>query len=206
MGDAPRIKAVRNGPLVVKNPPTIIDQTGKRIGPLEKCLLCRCGKSKNKPFCDNSHKEGFASENHGDARPDSAREYRGREVNVYYNRRICSHAGQCRTKLGEVFDLDKRPWIQPDNASAEEIEAIIRACPSGALQLAKPGDAPHSDSHGGAVIRIVPNGPIQVRNVELADEEWAEGANPQKYTLCRCGKSKNKPFCDGSHYEDSWKE
>ena len=64
-------------------------------------------------------------------------EYKGKDVIVSYNPKICIHAAACVTGLPKVFNVMKRPWVEPENASAEEIIAQIKKCPSGALQYEK---------------------------------------------------------------------
>ena len=61
-------------------------------------------------------------------------EYRGEEVIVRYDPNICIHAAACVTGLPKVFNVMKRPWVDPQNASTEEIISQIKKCPSGALQ------------------------------------------------------------------------
>ena len=55
-----------------------------------------------------------------------------------------------------------------------------------------------SDVHAPS-IRIAHNGPYEVQGIDLDSETWSEGASRERYALCRCGGSKNKPFCDGTH-------
>ena len=59
--------------------------------------------------------------------------YDGADISVSFDMKRCIHARNCFLKLPKVFDPDQRPWVQPDNAPAEEIAAMIRTCPSGAL-------------------------------------------------------------------------
>ena len=62
----------------------------------------------------------------------NARAYNAPKVTVYYDRERCLHFAECVRGLPQVFDVKKRPWIQPDNASAEEVAEVVRRCPSGA--------------------------------------------------------------------------
>ncbi len=62
------------------------------------------------------------------------REYIGTGITVSFDGEICRHAARCVTGLPAVFDTVARPWIQPDNASVEDVAAQVRQCPSGALQ------------------------------------------------------------------------
>ncbi|MBK2003179.1 (4Fe-4S)-binding protein [Listeria ivanovii subsp. londoniensis] len=62
------------------------------------------------------------------------REYHGEEIDVYFNTTVCAHSGNCVKGNKELFDLDRKPWIMPDNVSKEEVKRVINTCPSGALQ------------------------------------------------------------------------
>lgn len=95
--------------------------------------------------------------------------------------------------------MKEKPWILPDAASADEIIRVIQTCPSGALSYSVDG-VEHRDHAGGAAIMVAPDGPYNVSGgVELFDTDFVGGASREHYTLCRCGGSANKPFCDGAH-------
>lgn len=66
---------------------------------------------------------------------DGPRAYRGTHVTVTFDKGVCIHAASCVRQLPSVFDVEARPWIQPDNASADEVVAQVARCPSGALQI-----------------------------------------------------------------------
>lgn len=124
-----------------------------------------------------------------------AKKYEGREITITFDMKRCIHARNCFLKLPKVFDPAQRPWVQPDNAPVEEITAMIRTCPSGALgyQSTERDEAPPAINR----VAVLENGPLAVAgdlSVEAADSET-------RTTLCRCGLSKNKPFCDYSHVE-----
>jgi uncharacterized Fe-S cluster protein YjdI len=61
--------------------------------------------------------------------------YRGKEVDVSFDPEVCIHSGNCVRGLPPVFDAKRRPWIDPDGASADEVVAQVKRCPSGALQV-----------------------------------------------------------------------
>ena len=96
--------------------------------------------------------------------------------------------------------MRQEPWIDPDGATAEAIIETIKQCPSGALSYSIQ-DVEHRDLDQAPEIHVVKGGPYQVvGSVELKDGGWCDGVSREHYTLCRCGHSKNKPFCDGSHW------
>jgi uncharacterized Fe-S cluster protein YjdI len=70
----------------------------------------------------------------------SRRRYKGHAVDVTFDAEVCRHSGNCVRGLPAVFDTSKKPWIQPDNASAETVTAAVARCPTGALQIAPPSE------------------------------------------------------------------
>ena len=189
-----------NGPYVVRNLTSLSSQKDA-VKTEETIALCRCGKSENKPFCDGTHaRVGFTSEDKNPSLSDKCDDYIGRAITIHDNRSICAHAGVCTDNLAQVFRMKQEPWIDPDAAEVAEIVAVIQKCPSGALSFTVDGKR-GSIEHPAAAIFIAPNGPYVVTGCpDLHDTSWGEGATKQQYTLCRCGASKNKPFCDGSHW------
>ena len=193
------------GPLVAKSVPRLTDASGTHLEPRPVLALCRCGQSKKKPYCDGTHSDiGFSSEPPPDRTPDGVKLFKGKHIDVHYNRLLCSHAGECGSRLKSVFDTQRDPWIEPDNASADDIRDVVGACPSGALSWSEPGGSPQHITPEAPGITIERDGPYRVTDIPLASGVQAEGSCPNKYVLCRCGASKNKPFCDGSHADIGW--
>lgn len=131
------------------------------------------------------------------------KEYSCEGLSVQWNPEKCIHAQECVKGLPQVFNHDSRPWINMQGASPEEIMKVIDRCPSGALTYKKeePQLKEEDVSSGTYVsIRIVKNGPLLVEgNCRILDPEGEEVAKQGACALCRCGSSKKKPFCDGSH-------
>jgi CDGSH-type Zn-finger protein/uncharacterized Fe-S cluster protein YjdI len=124
------------------------------------------------------------------------KEYKGSDITVSFEMSRCIHARNCFLKLPEVFDPAQRPWVQPDTAPAEEIAAIVRSCPSGALAF-QYADATTEAAPKINRIAVLENGPLAIAgDVSLEDD-----APETRLTLCRCGLSKNKPYCDFSHVD-----
>ncbi|WP_424974952.1 CDGSH iron-sulfur domain-containing protein [Dinoroseobacter sp. S124A] len=196
------------GPLVAKSVPRLTSVEGAEIAPRAVMALCRCGRSQNKPFCDGSHTEtAFDTEPSPDRTPDGIKVFEGQQIHIHYNRLLCSHAGECEARLNSVFDTRLRPWITPDNGTRDQIKDVVRACPSGALSWSPSGSAVARHEIGtDPGITIERDGPYRVTGLRLASDAHAEGASPDKYVLCRCGASRNKPFCDGSHAEVAWSD
>lgn len=101
--------------------------------------------------------------------------------------------------------MGEEPWIDPDAASIDSIVDVVRRCPSGALGYSI-DEAEYLPPHGEPRITVIKDGPYVVHCVELADEPLGDGVSVSRYTLCRCGASKNKPFCDGSHWHVGFRD
>ena len=169
--------------------------------------LCRCGHSKNKPYCDGAHKEagGFNEVKKEDRVKDRVDTHQGKNITIFDNRGVCSHDGSCVRLLPSVFTKDNRPWINPDGASVAEIIDTIEKCPSGALSYGI-GSRRYQELEQEPAIHIQKDGPLQITGgIILKDDQGCQPECREHYTLCRCGKSKNKPFCDGSHHTHDFK-
>ena len=127
------------------------------------------------------------------------KEYATDEIVVEWEPRLCYHSHNCVRSLPQVFDPDKRPWVQVDAASADDVEVAVARCPSGALRTRRVGviAARPADE---LEVRASENGPLLVRGgVRVVDAESNLLYEGEKAALCRCGGSSNKPFCDGTH-------
>ena len=205
--DLPQINCQDNGPLIVTGLSDLKDADGKSIPTRSKIALCRCGASSTKPFCDGTHARiGFKSENDSERVPDRRKTYTGKKIAIHDNRALCVHAGVCVSSLPSVWRLKQRPWIDPDAADVAHIIDVIEQCPSGALSYSIEGEEAQEPERTPA-IQVATDGPYKVTgDVQLVGQAWSAGAPRQRYTLCRCGASKNKPFCDGSHSEIGFKD
>jgi uncharacterized Fe-S cluster protein YjdI len=128
--------------------------------------------------------------------------YSNEKISVEWDSKICIHAAECVKNLGEVFNPDEKPWINVEAASPDRIAEAIKLCPSGALTYQKAGDQSDSERKAEDEIKIVvgTNGPFRVSgNVVLEDADGNRIETRERFSLCRCGASENKPFCDGSH-------
>ena len=195
------VELQKDGPLKVSGLTAFKNSRGEAIKARKTVFLCRCGDSRNRPFCDGTHVQtGFTDARSDDRLPDKLERYEGRELTVLDNRGVCSHAGYCTAGLPAVWRSAAEPWIDPDGADKAAVVEIIRKCPSGALSYLEDGQL-RTDFHEAAEIQVSRDGPYVVRGgVELKDCEFGEGASREHYVLCRCGASRNKPFCDGSHW------
>jgi CDGSH-type Zn-finger protein/ferredoxin len=195
------IKPERNGPYLVSNVTTLTNSLGESLPVRPEMALCRCGRSRMKPFCDGSHVDaGFEGSKSPQRVPDHRVDYVGREVTIHDNRGTCCHAGNCTDHLRSVFREHQEPFVDPNGADGDAIIDIVRACPSGALSYSREG-IEHRDVDRPPLIYVSKDGPYHVQGgIELLNEAFNEGASREHYALCRCGQSKNKPFCDGTHW------
>ncbi len=128
------------------------------------------------------------------------REYRGEQINVTYDIKRCMHAAECVRGLPAVFDTAKRPWVQPDAASADEIAEVVMRCPSGALQFRRHDGGSQETASDTNKVTLVADGPLYLQgNIDVFDSEGTLLLQDTRVALCRCGQSENKPFCDGAH-------
>lgn len=131
--------------------------------------------------------------------------YDSDEIKVTWDQKRCIHAAECVRGLGEVFDTSKKPWVQPEKRSADEVADVIERCPTGALHYKmKKEDRTEKPSSKN---RIQPqkNGPIYFfGDLEVQDAEGNSLLKDTRFTMCRCGASHNKPSCDNSHKKLDW--
>jgi uncharacterized Fe-S cluster protein YjdI/CDGSH-type Zn-finger protein len=124
--------------------------------------------------------------------------YRGTDVEVSFDLDLCIHVGECLRGHDGVFQLRRRPWVLPDEADADTVAEVVRRCPSGALLYRRKDGGPE-EAPSGASVTPIRNGPLLV--VGEIDVRRPDGTVERlpRATLCRCGESRNKPFCDNRH-------
>ncbi len=214
-----KIKVTENGPYIVSGGvplseyEIVADDEGYSIEwreikryPLQaEYTLCRCGNSKNKPFCDKSHLRGFDGTETASRQPylEQAQKTEGPEMDLTDAEDLCASARFCH-RAGGIWNLT----LQSDKPEARRI-AIQEAadCPSGRLVVwdkngeviepsLEPSIALVNDKPEGIRGPIWVRGDIPVEGVDGYDYEIRN-----RVTLCRCGMSTNKPFCDSSHIQ-----
>ena len=203
----PRISLHKNGPLQVDDLERLSNSRGEAIVTERRMILCRCGQSKTKPFCDFTHETtGFRDEKSGERVVDRLDGYPGKDLTIHDNRGVCSHAGYCTGNLPQVWRSGVEPWIDVNGAPKDEVIQVVRQCPSGALSYEESGRR-HTEFFEAPEVVVSRNGPYRVRGgVVLEGVDIGEGASREHYTLCRCGHSRNKPFCDGTHWYAGFKD
>ena len=161
--------------------------------------LCRCGQSKNMPFCDKTHQQvGFVGELTADRRlsAERRRSLQGSGIKLTDDGILCSDAGFCGTRLTKAW---KMLQFSDDPEVRARIMRMVQNCPSGRLVAWTPSGQ-ELEPEFRPSIAAVTDGPLWVRGgipIEAPDGFVYEVRN--RVTLCRCGQSSTKPFCDGSH-------
>lgn len=132
------------------------------------------------------------------------KDYEAEDITVHWEASRCIHAAICLRAAPEVFDTQRRPWIDVSGASAERIAEAVAKCPTGALTfssptIAEPVPAPTR-------MRPIRGGPMVVNGaIELVDAD-GNVVSETRAALCRCGNSGNQPYCDNSHRTQGFDE
>jgi CDGSH-type Zn-finger protein len=171
----------------------------------EKYTLCRCGESKNKPYCDGSHATiHFNGTETASRQPFSevAERYEGEGFDLLDERTLCQGAQFCH-QAGGIWNLVDLP---NDPKTRELAVRIAGQCPAGRLVVCekdsgRPIEPPFEKS-----ITVLEDpgrhcsGPLWVKGgIPIVSADGTEYEVRNRVTLCRCGASNNKPFCDGTH-------
>jgi CDGSH-type Zn-finger protein len=195
------IEPIRNGPYLVLNLNKFKNSKEKDIKVNPVMTLCRCGGSNIKPFCDGTHlKNNFSDKKEEDREPDKLDTYNGEKLTIHDNRGVCSHRGYCTDNAPKVFQMKVEPWIYPDAQDPDDTTKVIKTCPSGALSYTKDSKL-SKDWDREPAITVFKDGSYDVvGDIKLFDPDGNKPESKEHFTLCRCGHSKNKPFCDGQHW------
>lgn len=203
MADA-TIDILKDGPLRVTGIRQCRNSRGEAIAVEETVFLCRCGGSQKKPFCDGTHKKiGFSGKRERSGPHGPTEDYAGRDITIHDNRSVCAHIGRCTEGSPAVFRMKKEPWIDPGGGERDKTAATVKMCPSGALSYTI-GKLRQQASPGPSCINVLKDGPYHVTGGPALNCD-PPPLDPEHYTLCRCGGSKNKPYCDGSHWDAGFK-
>ena len=223
---SPTIIVTKDGPYIVSGVAPLAEMTivadssgnstewkqGKSVETKDSYALCRCGKSESAPFCDGTHaKVKFKGAETASREPYDKQKTTidGETLVLEDARELCASARFCDAKLS-VWDAMKdssKPEIR------EQILKEVQCCPSGRLVLREKETGKALEPTLPVSIGLVQDpeekcsGPLWVRGgvqIEAEDGKLYEVRN--RVTLCRCGASKNKPFCDGSHVEVKYQD
>ena len=184
-------------------------QLGVKYPQQKICSLCRCGQSKNKPFCDVTHtKVNFdGSENAGgETYLDEPKEFDGVTLKLTDTEKLCASARFCH-RAGGIWTL------VPESSDPKKKRIAIEEacdCPSGRLVILDKQAVEIIEPNLFKSIWVIEDpgmgvdGPIWVRGgIPVVSVDGKTYRIRNRVTLCRCGKSANKPFCDSSHYPEA---
>ena len=222
---SPKIIVAQNGPYLVYGDPAIVRklqitsehgepmtwQTNETIDTGDRSVvkLCRCGGSSNKPFCDDTHKKNAfngtetAATNTFEERKIVHEGSIGIVIKRDYS--LCAESGFCGHRLANIQKLAAQT---DDSIVRAQVMAMIERCPSGSYTYALDEDSADIEPDLPQQVAVTTEmtaagpiaGPLWVTGnilIERSDGQPVETRN--RVTLCRCGQSKNKPFCDGTH-------
>lgn len=127
-------------------------------------------------------------------------QYDGAAIRVTWDERRCIHFAACVRANPDVFQPGRRPWVQADAADADTVAAIVERCPTGALTYERldggPAEAPPDEN----LALVSRDGPVYLAgDLRLMGQYQVVEQRATRMALCRCGRSANKPYCDGSH-------
>jgi CDGSH-type Zn-finger protein len=169
--------------------------------PGEVYELCRCGRSSTKPFCDSTHERiPFDGTETADRGPIAQRReaWEGEANHILYDDlSLCTHAGFCRNVRTGVWEMVEEA---DDPEVRTEFAAMVKRCPSGRLAFAVLPDPEPVEPTFEPSVGVEPDASYWIRGVvPVVSEDETPYEVRNRQTLCRCGQSRNKPFCDGSH-------
>lgn len=212
------VEITKNGPYHVSNVPldeaimvcdsegsSVEWKKGKTVKVENNYYLCRCGHSKEKPFCSGEHsKIGFDGTEHASREKflKNAKRINGSKIDLLDNGPFCNHSGFCTRGIG-VWEAVK---YADDKKSVKEAVKQICDCPTGRLVAVDKKTKKHIEPKFKESISLIEEpegkGAIWVKGgVEIKSSGKGRLEKRNRVCLCRCGKSQNKPYCDGSHLE-----
>lgn len=135
------------------------------------------------------------------------KDYRSEGITVSFDVGRCIHSKECIHSLPEVFDVEKRPWIRPDNSDPETVAEVVTRCPTGALQFVRKDGGEEEPVPEENIIAVAKDGPLYIRgDVALKEHDGSKFLEDTRVALCRCGESRNKPFCDNTHKNSGFRD
>jgi CDGSH-type Zn-finger protein len=215
----PEIHITKNGPYLVMWPLSLTQvmigtndsgesvrwESGRRFPPRPPMSLCRCGGSASKPYCDGTHARiGFDGTETASRKPyrELAKTIPGPTASLMDAESLCAFARFCDPN-GQVWTLVGET---NDEAAKRDFVRQTCDCPSGRLVAVDNATGKPIEPHYEPSLALIEDpaegcsGPLWVRGgVRLVGSDGFQYEPRNRVTLCRCGASKNKPFCDGSH-------
>jgi CDGSH-type Zn-finger protein/uncharacterized Fe-S cluster protein YjdI len=134
------------------------------------------------------------------------RTYETESIRVHWDSARCIHTGICLRSLPSVFDVRARPWVDLSGADADAVAETVGRCPTGALRYERLDGAEQEQPTRPTVVLPIEDGPLlMVGDLDVKTPDGEQITHEFRLTLCRCGLSRNQPFCDNSHLRREWK-
>lgn len=131
--------------------------------------------------------------------PDLTREYPAHDITVQWYAGRCIHSANCVRALRHVFDPTRRPWVDPEAASADDIATAVLRCPSGALHFVRHDGGAQETPDVPGTLTPIRNGPLYARgDLEIIAFDGSLVRRDTRAALCRCGHADHMPFCDNT--------
>lgn len=135
------------------------------------------------------------------------KEYSNGEVTIIWEAEKCIHSGICVKGSPSVFQPNERPWVKIDGASTDEIVDTVKKCPSGALSFHMNTEDDKTSETLETKVEVLENGPLLVYGtLKLTHKDGKEETKNKTTAFCRCGASQNKPYCDGAHVKEDFRD
>ena len=135
------------------------------------------------------------------------KEYSNGEATVVWEAEKCIHSAICAKGLPEVFRPRLRPWIKIDAAKTEAIINQVKECPSGALRYYLNDSTDSNEEIIETKVEVLENGPLLIYGtLKVIDKDGSSETKIKTTAFCRCGASKNKPYCDGTHVSEGFSD
>ena len=130
-----------------------------------------------------------------------AHRYTGQALDVTFFKERCTHVAACLRGEPKVFFELRRPWVLPDLGLPDKISKVVESCPTGALHYFRKDGGSGETAPATATIQAAMYGPFYFRgDITLHRPDGSVWLQDTRVALCRCGKSKTFPLCDGSHH------
>jgi uncharacterized Fe-S cluster protein YjdI len=133
------------------------------------------------------------------------REYTNGAVTVVWKPELCIHSGICAKGLPDVFRPRVRPWVRIEKGTTEDLINQVKRCPSGALSYYLNEAKENKPEASETKVEVLENGPLLVYGtLKVIGKDGTEEVKNKTTAFCRCGASKNKPYCDGTHSKNNF--
>lgn len=133
------------------------------------------------------------------------REYTNGAVTVVWKPELCIHSGICAKGLPDVFRPRVRPWVRIEKGTTADLINQVKRCPSGALSYYLNEAKENKPEASETKVEVLENGPLLVYGtLKVIGKDGTEEVKNKTTAFCRCGASKNKPYCDGTHSKNNF--